>query len=96
MPPPIAHDVTLNFGRPDIARFILQSFNATPSPNTSAGLVGTGMLSSSTKATPRPNGGGSGGAAATAGANRLDATQVCRAGTYCTPSWRWIQRPDDG
>lgn len=44
MPPPVAHDVTLKFGRPDIANFILNSFNATPSPTIgadAAGLVGT-------------------------------------------------------
>lgn len=31
MPPPISHDVKLNFGRPDIAKFILDALNATPS-----------------------------------------------------------------
>lgn len=31
MPPPVSHDVELNFGRPDIAKFILAALNATPS-----------------------------------------------------------------
>lgn len=78
MPPPIAHDVNLNFGRPDIARFILDSFDATPSPNTQAGLVGTGMLSSTMESAARPGAspGVSGGKVATPGANRLDSSQV--------------------
>eukprot|EP00752_Nemacystus_decipiens_P012016 g10651.t2 len=77
MPPPIAHDVKLNFGRPDIARFILDSFDATPSLTTQPGLVGTGMLSSTMEATARSGTPASnGGTATTPGANRLDSSQV--------------------
>eukprot|EP00903_Cladosiphon_okamuranus_P007702 g7464.t1 len=78
MPPPIAHDVKLNFGRPDIAQFILDSFNATPSLKTSAGLVGTGLSSAEMEATGTP--GSNGGNAATPGGlpqvvEHLDAAQ---------------------
>lgn len=81
MPPPIAHDVKLNFGRPDIARFILDSFDATPSLNTQAGLVGTGMLSSTMESTARPGSspGPNGGKVNTPGGQRLDSSQVQRA-----------------
>ncbi|CAM9880283.1 unnamed protein product [Scytosiphon promiscuus] len=37
MPPPVAHDVSLHFGRPDIANFILDALNATPSSAITAG-----------------------------------------------------------
>lgn len=37
MPPPVARDVDLHFGRPDIAKFILDALNVTPTPSITAG-----------------------------------------------------------
>ncbi|CBN78808.1 putative respiratory burst oxidase homolog protein [Ectocarpus siliculosus] len=71
MPPPVAHDVTLNFGRPDIAKFILDALNATPSATLTAGigLSGTGATTGIGAARTSPR---SSGNTANAATKRMD------------------------
>lgn len=75
MPPPVAHDVTLNFGRPDIAKFILDALNATPSATLAAGvgLSGTGATTGIGAAGTTPRASGN---VANAATKRMD-NQVC-------------------